>query len=112
MCIRDRHQRVCKNDASHVETENHNFDGRTCTDCGYIKPSSGGSGVITYAISVEDAENGEVSANRSSASRGTTVTLTAVPDKGYILESITVTDKNGDEVKLTKNCLLYTSRCV
>ena len=72
--------------------------------------------MITYAISVEDAENGEVSANRSSASRGTTVTLTADPDKGYILESITVTDKNGDEVKLTKKdgkytftCLLYTS---
>lgn len=103
-----QHQRVCKNDASHVETENHNFDGRTCTDCGYIKPSSGGSGVITYAISVEDAENGEVSANRSSASRGTTVTLTAVPDKGYILESITVTDKNGDEVKLTKKDGKYT----
>ena len=103
-----QHQRVCKNDASHVETENHNFDGRTCTDCGYIKPSSGGSGVITYAISVEDAENGEVSANRSSASRGTTVTLTADPDKGYILESITVTDKNGDEVKLTKKDGKYT----
>ena len=85
-----------------------NFDGRTCTDCGYIKPSSGGSGVITYAISVEDAENGEVSANRSSASRGSTVTLTADPDKGYILESITVTDKNGDEVKLTKKDGKYT----
>lgn len=103
-----QHRRVCNNDTRHVEIENHNFDGRTCTDCGYTKPSSGGSGVITYAISVEDAENGKVSANRSSASRGTTVTLTAEPDKGYILESITVTDKNGDKVKLTEKDGKYT----
>lgn len=87
----------------------------TCTVCGQTKtetidkltrPSSGG--VTTYAISIENAENGEVSANRSSASRGTTVTLTAEPDKGYILESITVTDKNGDKVKLTEKDGKYT----
>ena len=87
----------------------------TCTACGQTKtetidkltrPSS--EGVATYSISIENTENGEVSANRSGASKGTTVTLTAEPDKGYILESITVTDKNGDKVKLTEKDGKYT----
>lgn len=87
----------------------------TCTACSQTKtetidkltrPSS--EGVATYSISIENTENGEVSANRSGASKGTTVTLTAEPDKGYILESITVTDKNGDKVKLTEKDGKYT----
>ena len=36
-----------------------------------------------------------------SASKGDTVTITVKPDSGYVLETLTVTDKNGDELKLT-----------
>lgn len=35
------HQRVCANDADHVETAPHNFDGASCADCGYGKSLSG-----------------------------------------------------------------------
>ena len=63
------------------------------------RPSSGG--VSTYAITVDSAKNGDVTSNHKTASKGTTVTLTVEPDKGYTLETITVTDKNGDEIELT-----------
>ena len=37
-----------------------------------------------------------------------TVTITVTPDKGYTLETLTVTDKNGKEVKLTEKNGKYT----
>ena len=36
-----------------------------------------------------------------SAEKGDTVTITAKPDSGYQLDGLTVTDKNGNELKLT-----------
>ena len=38
----------------------------------------------------------------SRASSGSTVTITVDPDSGYELDELTVLDKNGKEVKLTK----------
>ena len=74
------------------------------------KPSSGGdSNAPTYAIEVDkDIRNGEVTANHRYAERGDTVTITVTPDKGYTLETLTVTDKNGKEVKLTEKNGKYT----
>ena len=70
------------------------------------KPSS--SGGTSYAITVEKAENGTVSADRRSASKGSTVTITVKPDKGYELDALKVLDKNGDKVKLTEKNGKYT----
>ena len=62
--------------------------------------SSGGSS--SYPITVPGkTENGSVSVSPKSASKGSTVTITVTPDSGYVLETISVTDKNGDELKLT-----------
>ena len=69
----------------------------------YARPSSGGgSSSTTYAVNVEKAKHGSVDSNRSRASSGTTVTLTVQPDNGYELDELTVTDKNGNGLKLTK----------
>ena len=67
------------------------------------KPSSGGDdNAPTYAIEVDkDIRNGEVTANRRYAERGDTVTITVKPDDGFKLDDLTVTDKNGNELKLT-----------
>ena len=67
----------------------------------YVPSSGGSSGSTTYAITVSQAENGSVSASAKSASRGRTVTVTVKADEGYELESLTVTDAKGNEVKLT-----------
>ena len=58
----------------------------------------GGGGVSTYAITVDSAKNGDVTSSHKSAAKGTTVTLTVEPDKGYTLETLPVTDKNGNEI--------------
>lgn len=64
--------------------------------------SGGGGGSTSYTIAVEDAKNGDITVSPSRASKGTTVTITVDPDNGYELDELTVLDKNGDEVKLTK----------
>ncbi len=68
--------------------------------------SGGGSGgggwsSSTYAVTVERSEHGKVTSNRTNASNGSTVTLTVTPDSGYVLDTLTVTDSRGNEVKLT-----------
>ena len=54
-----------------------------------------------YVITVEDSDNGTVTPSRTRASKGITVTLTVKPDEGYKLDTLTVTDKNGNELNLT-----------
>ena len=61
----------------------------------------GGGGVTTYAVTVEDAENGKVTRSPARAGRGTTVTITTAPDDGYELDKLTVTDARGSELELT-----------
>ena len=97
---RTQHWQVCTACGAELDRADHTFIGRTCTVCGYTKPSTSG-GVSTYAINVESAENGTVTVAPKTAAKGTTVTLTVEPDKGYTLETLTVTDKNGNEIELT-----------
>lgn len=59
------------------------------------------SSATTYTITVEDAAHGAVTANRRQASSGSTVTLTVTPDSGYALDTLTVTDSRGEELRLT-----------
>ena len=62
----------------------------------------GGGSVTTYAVNVEDTDNGTVTASVKSASKGSTVTLTVKPDEGYQLDQLTVTDKDGKEISVTE----------
>ena len=64
---------------------------------------TGGSGSVStsYTITIMDSRDGNVTANRRSAPAGATVTITITPDSGYMLETISVTDKNGNDLKLT-----------
>ena len=66
----------------------------------YNGGSSGGSS--SYPITVPGkTENGSVTVSPKNASAGITVTITVKPDSGYVLETISVTDKNGNGLKLT-----------
>ena len=64
----------------------------------------GGGGSVSapgYSVSVDDVKHGTVTVSPESASKGDTVTITATPDKGYTLESLTVLDKDGKALELT-----------
>ena len=98
----------------------------TCTVCGYKKTESipatssggstgggssgggGGAGVTTYAITVQNSKNGTVTASHKSAAKDTAVTLTVTPDKGYVLDTLTVLDSKDKAVKLTEKNGKYT----
>ena len=64
--------------------------------------STGGGGVTTYPITVKSAKNGDVTASHKSAAKGTTITLTVDPDKGYVLDTLTVLDGKDKDLKLTE----------
>lgn len=65
--------------------------------------SSGGSisTPTTYAVNVNAATNGAVAADKKTASKGTTVTVTASPSKGYVVDAVKVVDKDGKDVAVT-----------
>ena len=68
----------------------------------------GGAGVTTYAITVQNSKNGAVTASHKSAAKDTAVTLTVTPDKGYVLDTLTVLDSKDKAVKLTEKNGKYT----
>ncbi len=72
--------------------------------------NTGSGGVSTsYTVSVANTTNGKVTASSSRASDGTTVTITAIPDSGYAIGAVNVTDGKGTSVKTTeKSSGIYT----
>lgn len=90
----------------------------SCTVCGYIiksesipatgggssssSGSGGGSASSSYAVSVpSNTPNGTVRVNPTNASAGRKVTITATPNVGYEVGTITVTDKDGNQITVT-----------
>ena len=67
---------------------------------GSSSSSGGSSSGNSSTISTPSAKNGTVSVSPKSASKGTTVTVTVTPDKGYVLETLTVTDASGKKLDL------------
>ena len=70
----------------------------------YVEPSSGSgssSSSRRYDVSAPSVKHGDVTVSPKTASKGDTVTVTVKPDSGYVLETLTVTDKNENVLKLT-----------
>lgn len=89
--------------ASYAGDDNHESADKSCKVSVTRRSSSGGgssSGSI-YAVSVPSAKNGDVTVSPQKASKGDNVTITVKPDGGYQLDELTVTDKNGNTLKLT-----------
>lgn len=86
-----------------------NYEGgpATCTVSVTRRSSGGGGGgssssSSSSAVSVDSGRNGSVSVSPKNASKGTTVTITVKPDKGYEVDEIIVTDSKGNELKVTR----------
>ena len=95
-----------------------NADGTTFSDANYTvtkeaagtltitaRGSSGGGGgssVTTYPVNTPSkTQSGSVTSTPKNASKGDTVTITVKPDSGFVLDGLTVTDRNGNVLKLT-----------
>lgn len=75
--------------------------GSTGNSGGSGSSGSGSSG--SYAVSVQSfVKNGHVSVSSQTAKKGDTVTITVKPNSGYELDTLTVTDSQGNKISLTK----------
>lgn len=55
----------------------------------------------TYNITTASTTHGTVTVDQTSAKKGDTVTITAVPDTGYSLKSLTAADSSGKNISIT-----------
>ena len=55
----------------------------------------------TYKITTAATTHGTVTVDQTSAKKGDTVTITAVPDTGYMLKSLTAADSSGKNISIT-----------
>lgn len=66
--------------------------------------SGGGSSTPRYAVTVPDkTENGSLSVSSKNAKKGSDVTITATPDKGYEVDDIVAKDAKGNKLTLKDN---------
>ena len=90
--------------ASYTGAENGNYSNKDamCTVVVTHHSSSSSSSNPTYSVTTPSkSENGGVAVSSKNARKGDTVTVTVTPDAGYQLDKLTVTDKNGNVLKLT-----------
>lgn len=68
-----------------------------------FQSSNSGSSSVSdneYAVTVDAGKHGDVSVSPKWAEEGDTVTITADPDNGYVVDEVIVTDKNGDDIRV------------
>ena len=58
-------------------------------------------GPAADTVRVTETENGSIAVSPKNPAKGSTVIITVEPDEGYALDEITVTDKDGNSLKLT-----------
>ena len=56
---------------------------------------------ITYAVTIAQAQNGKISVSKDVAGAGSVVTITCTPDEGYMVDTVTVLDADGNAVEVS-----------
>ena len=88
--------------AKYTGATNYNDNSAKCTVTVTHHSSGSNSSNPTYSVTTPSkSENGGVAVSSKNARKGDTVTVTVTPDAGYQLDKLTVTDKDGKELKLT-----------
>ena len=62
-----------------------------------------GASATSGSIAIENTANGTVTVSNNTPSNGQTITVTATPDNGYELDTLTVTEAGGNALSCTKN---------
>ena len=65
--------------------------------------SSSDSGPATYSPTLDVSDGGTIRVSPRTPEAGDTVTITPDPDSGYMVGGVTVTDRDGDAVRVTAN---------
>ncbi len=75
---------------------------------GHSGGGSSHSSSSTYSITVKNSDNGTVISSHNTAKSGTPITLTAAPEKNYVLDTLKAVDSKNKEIKLTAKDGKYT----
>ena len=65
--------------------------------------SSSDSGPTTYSPTLDVSDGGSIRVSPRTPEAGDEVTITPAPDSGYEVDQVTVTDRDGDEIRVTAN---------
>ena len=65
--------------------------------------STGDSGPATYSPTLDVSDGGTIRVSPRTPEAGDEVTITPDPDSGYEVDQVTVTDRDGDEIRVTAN---------
>ncbi len=63
--------------------------------------------LIRLGVEIAEVTGGSMTSDKDVASPGETVTLTATPDEGYLFDGVSVEDKDGNEIALSKDIHWY-----
>ena len=66
-------------------------------------PGSSGSSSTTYSPTLDVSDGGSIKVSPRTPEAGDEVTITPDPDSGYEVDQVTVTDRDGDAVRVTEN---------
>ena len=66
-------------------------------------PGSSGSSSTTYSPTLDVSDGGTIKVSPRTPEAGDKVTITPDPDSGYEVDQVTVTDRDGDEIRVTAN---------
>ena len=66
-------------------------------------PGSSDSGPTTYSPTLDVSDGGSIRVSPRTPEAGDEVTITPAPDSGYEVDQVTVTDRDGDEIRVTAN---------
>ena len=69
----------------------------------YSNGSSGSSSSTTYSPTLDVSDGGSIKVSPRTPEAGDEVTITPDPDSGYEVDQVTVTDRDGDEIRVTAN---------
>lgn len=83
-----------------VEGSDYSF---TVTYSGYYQSTGGGTVTPSTTVKTESAKNGSFTVSDKYASAGKTVKVTPKANEGYVVDQVTVTDKNGNNITVTQN---------
>lgn len=75
----------------------------TVTYSGYYQSTGGGTVTPSTTVKTESAKNGSFTVSDKYASAGKTVKVTPKANEGYVVDQVTVTDKNGNNITVTQN---------
>lgn len=80
-------------------TEDNGNGGNSGNGGGYY-PGGGGSVSPRNIITLPTISSGTIIADKKTASKGEKVTITVTPDNGFVVDKVTVTDKNGKDIEV------------